>query len=80
MVKKNSWWSAHQVRMVVEAQLDPEMPAREQMRQLRKVAVKIEYMQDNRKRAARSHRKKRMRKLRKMGIRISQLRKCFDVF
>lgn len=66
--------------MVVEVQLDPDMSRREQARQLRKVAGKIEYIQDCRQRAARSHRKNRLRKLRRLGIRISNLRRCFDVF
>lgn len=63
----------------VEVQLDPEMPPEERRRQLRKVARKIDYWQKSRKRAERSHRKAAIRRLHAKGMRLSQLRKCFDV-
>lgn len=67
------------MRLVVEAQLDPDMSSRERMRQLRKVAEIIEYLQDRRERAARSHRKTRLRRLRSRGIYVSKLPKCFGL-
>ena len=70
----------HLVRMVVEVQLDGNMSRREVRRQLGEVARIIEYHQRQRERAARSHRKRRLRLLRSLGIFITKLRKCFDVF
>jgi hypothetical protein len=68
------------VRTVVEAQLDPQMSARERTRRLEKALAKIEFWQDSNQRAARSHWKGRCRELRRLGIKLSKLRKCFDVF
>jgi hypothetical protein len=68
------------VRAVVEAQLDPQMSARERTRRLEKALAKIEYWQESNERAARSHWKGRCRELRRLGIKLSKLRKCFNVF
>ena len=67
------------MRLVVEAQLDPEMPSRERTRRLSKLAGLIEYVQHQRQRAARSHRKTRLRRLRAHGIYVSRLPKCFAI-
>jgi hypothetical protein len=68
------------VRAVVEAQLDPQMSARERTRRVEKALAKIEYWQESNQRAARSHWKERCRELRRLGIKLSRLRKCFNVF
>ena len=68
------------MRSVVEAQLDPQMSARERTRRLRKALAKVEFWQDSNQRAARSHWKARCRELRRLGIKLSKLRKCFNVF
>ena len=68
------------MRSVVEAQLDPQMSARERTRRLVKALGEIEYWHESNERAARSHWKGRCRELRRMGIRLSQLKKCFNVF
>jgi len=68
------------VRAVVEVQLDPQMSARERTRRLEKELAKIEYWQESNRRAARSHWKGRCRELRRLGIKLSKLRKCFNVF
>ncbi len=68
------------MRAVVEVQLDPEMNARERTRRLRKVLAAVEYWQESNQRAERSHCKRRRRELRLRGIKLSQLRKCFNVF
>ena len=68
------------MRLVVDAQLDPYEPPHERKRGLEKVARKIEYIQTRRRLAAQSHRKRRLRRLRELGIRISRLRRCFNVF
>ena len=64
----------------MKAQLDPEMSARERTRRLDKALAQIEYWQESNRRAALGHRKRRRRGLRRLGIRLSQLRKCFNVF
>ena len=68
------------MRAVVEVQLDPQMSARERTRRLEKELAKIEYWQESNRRAARSHWKGRCRELRRLGIKLSKLRKCFNVF
>lgn len=68
------------MREVVEAQLDPEMSRRERTRRLQKALTQIEYWQESNRRAALGHRKRRRRELRRLGIKLSQLRKCFNVF
>ena len=68
------------MRSVVEAQLDPQMSARECTRRLKKALAKIEFWQESNQRAARSHWKGRCRELRRLGIKLSRLRKCFNVF
>jgi hypothetical protein len=68
------------VRAVVEAQLDPQMSARERTRRLEKALAETEYWHKSNQRAARSHRKGRCRELRRLGIKLSKLRKCFNVF
>jgi hypothetical protein len=68
------------VRSAVEVQLDPHVSSREQTRCLEKALAKIEYWQESNQRAARSHWKGRCRELRRLGIKLSQLRKCFNVF
>lgn len=68
------------MRAVVEAQLDPQMSARERTRRLEKALAQIEYWQASNRRAALGHRKRRRRELRRLGIKLSQLRKCFNVF
>jgi len=64
----------------VAVQLDPDLSPRERTRRLTKVLREIEYWQQSNERAARSHRKARRRKLRRLGIRLPQLRKCFNAF
>jgi hypothetical protein len=68
------------VRSVIEVQLDPQMSPRERTRRLEKALAEIEYWHQSNPRAARCHRKRRRRELRRLGIRLSQLRKCFNVF
>lgn len=68
------------MREAIEVQLDPDMGPRERTRRLAKVLGQIEYWQTSNARAARSHRKERLRKLHEVGIRVSNLRKCFHVF
>ena len=68
------------MRSVVEAQLDPQMSARERTRCLKKALAKVEFWQESNQRAARSHWKGRCRELRRLGIKLSKLSKCFDVF
>ncbi len=64
------------MRRAVEAQLDPDRPPEERTRNLEKVAGKIEYWQDGRARAERSHTKTTTRKLKALGLDLSRLRKC----
>ena len=78
--KKNPQWSVRQVRVALEAQLDPNMGPRERTRLLRRVAKKIEYWQHQADKAARSHHKQRCRQLRARGTFISKLPKCYHVF
>ena len=68
------------MRTVVEVQLDPQMSARERTRRLEKALAQIEFWHESNPRAARSHWKGRCRELRRLGIKLSKLRKCFDVF
>ena len=68
------------MRSVVEVQLDPQMSARERTRRLKKAIAKIEFWHESNERAARSHWKGRRRKLRRLGIHLSKLRKCFNLF
>ena len=68
------------MRSVVEAQLDPQMSARERTRRLKKALAQVEFWQESNQRAARSHWKGRCRELRRLGIKLSKLTKCFDVF
>jgi len=68
------------VRSVVEVQLDPEMSPRERMRLLRKALAEVEYWQESNRRADLSHGKRRRRELRRLGIKLSRLRECFNVF
>jgi hypothetical protein len=68
------------VRAIVEVQLDPEMSARERTRLLKKALGTIEYWQESNHRADRGHCKRRRRELRLRGIKLSHLRKCFNVF
>jgi len=68
------------VRAIVEFQLDPEMGARERTRLLKKAIAAIEYWQESNQRADRGHCKRRRRELKRLGIRLSKLRKCFNVF
>ncbi len=68
------------MRSVVEAQLDPQMSAPERTRRLKKALDKIEFWHESNQRAARSHWKGRCRELRRLGIKLSKLRKCFNVF
>jgi hypothetical protein len=56
------------------------MSPRERARRLTKVLEKIEHWQVRNQRAARCHRKRRLRRLHELGIRLSKLRKCFNVF
>ena len=64
----------------MEVQLDSEMGAHERTRLLEKTLAGIEYWQESNQRADRGHCKRRLRELRRLGIKLSQLRKCFDVF
>ncbi len=64
------------MRRAVEAQLDPDRPPEERTRDLEKVAGKIEYWQDGRARAERSHTKATTRKPKALGLDLSRLRKC----
>jgi len=68
------------VREIVEAQLEPGMSARERTRRLQKALARIEYWQESNQRAEHGHCKRRRHELRLRGIRLSQLRKCFNVF
>ena len=68
------------MRAVIEVQLDPEMTEHERTRRLHKAFRKIEYWQERNERAARSHRRRRLRRLHQLGIKLSKLRKCFNVF
>ena len=68
------------MRSVVEVQLDPQMSARERTRRLEKALAKVEFWHESNQRAARSHWKGRCRELRRLGIKLSTLRKCFNVF
>jgi len=63
----------------IEVQLDPEMGPRERTRRLRKVLRRIAYWQASNQHAARSHRKERLRRLHRLGIRLTKLKKCFNV-
>ena len=56
------------------------MGPRERTRRLAKALRRIEHWQVSNARAARSHRKQRLRELHERGIRLSKLRKCFNVF
>ena len=68
------------MRSVVEAQLDPAMSPRERTRRLMKALDEIEYWHESNERAALSHWKARCRELRRLGIKLSRLKKCFNVF
>lgn len=67
------------MRAVIEIQLDPEMGARERTRRLAKALRKIEYWHASNEAAARCHRKHRLRQLHRLGIKLTNLRKCFNV-
>jgi len=64
------------VRVGVEAQLDSEDTPRRRARRVAKAVYKIQYWQDRRRQARRSHRKRTLRQLRKHGILISRCRPC----
>lgn len=64
------------MRVAVEAQLDPEDTPRRRARRVAKAVRKIQYWQDRRRHAQRSHRKRALRQLRKRGILISRCRRC----
>ena len=68
------------MRTVDEVQLDPQMSARERTRRLEKALAQIEFWHESNQRAARSHWKRWCRELRQLGIKLSKLRKCFNVF
>jgi hypothetical protein len=56
------------------------MSPRERTRRLRKVLAKIEHWQLSNRKAARCHRNRRLRRLHELGIYVSRLRNCFNVF
>jgi hypothetical protein len=47
---------------------------------LAKALRKIEYWHASNEAAARCHRKRRLRQLHELGIKLTNLRKCFNVF
>ena len=78
--ESESWWSARQVRRVVEAQLDPTICRCERNRRLEKLVRILVYTHQSRCRASRSHARRRSREYESLGIDISRLRKCFQLF
>jgi len=56
------------------------MTSRERARRLKKAIEKIEYWHVSNQRAAHGHRKRRLRQLHQLGIQLSTLRKCINVF
>jgi hypothetical protein len=64
------------VRCAVDAQVDPADTPGTRRRKLAKVAGKIHYWQTKRERSARSHYKRRLKEFRRLGIRLSELRRC----
>jgi len=68
------------VRQIVGVLLDPELTPAGRWRKLQALLRRITYQQQQAEKARRSHRKARCRKLRELGIWISKLRKCFNLF
>ena len=78
--EKNPRWSIRQVRAATDAKLGVGMAPSERGRKLRLVAGKIEYWQHTAAKAERAHRKRSLRELRRIGVCISKLKKCHNVF
>ncbi len=67
-----------QVRLAIEAQLEPDLTRKQRLVRLGKPARIIGYHQWRNRLARRSHRKTALRRLRARGILISKLRACHD--
>ena len=65
-----------QVRVAIEAQLDPALSRHQRLKLLAKPARIIGYHQWRSRLARRSHRKTALKKLHARGIRLSQLPSC----
>lgn len=65
------------MKAATEVQLDAEQSRGERQRAKKKVVEHINYWQNKRQKAARSHRRATLRKLHTQGIYLSALRKCF---
>ena len=65
-----------QVRLAVEAQLDPALTRKQRLRLLAKPARIIGYHQWRNRRARKYHRRTALKRLRARGIRVSQLPSC----
>ena len=68
------------MRIATEAQLDFSATAGQRSARLERVASKIEYWQQSNAKSVRAHHRRRCKELRKLGIYISKLKKCYDVF
>ena len=64
------------MRCAVDAQVDPTDTPETRRRRLERAAGKIDYWQTKRERSARSHRKRRLKEFRRLGIRLSEARRC----
>lgn len=65
-----------QIKVAVEAQLDPKLRRAQRLKLLAKPARKITYWQRRNATARRAHRKSALRKWRRRGIKISILPSC----
>ena len=64
------------MRCAVDAQVDPTDTPETRRRRLERAAGKIDYWQTKRERSARSHCKRRLKEFRRLGIRLSEARRC----
>lgn len=64
------------MREAVEVQLDPLDSPRRRQKRIAKTIHKIQYWQNSRRKAHRSHRKRVLRRLHRMGISLSRIRCC----
>jgi len=69
-------FTLEQIKLVVEVQLDPEMPRSEVRRQLKKVMTRITYYQRRNAAARRSHAKTKRRRLAEAGVDLASAQRC----
>jgi len=69
-------FTLEQIKLVIEVQLDPEMPRSEVRRQLQKVLTRVTYYQRRNAVARRSHAKTKRRRLAEAGVDLASAQRC----